>query len=185
MTTLDFISKYGNRLVFGLAGVLGLVMGFLQLRGGVVAVGVAFIVTLALLQSYRSGQKFKDAGAWQRQIDREYRLSIDGTDITLYRNETVATQFRWHGLVEVHLVSRRKAFPPLFWKITTADGEFFIPCGGRYAREFAKQLIYALPRYHEQRSVKVPAPEGYERAVSLWRKDDPHPRQAVSYDWEW
>jgi hypothetical protein len=181
----NFIDKYGTRLTFGLAAVLGLAIGPLHLSGSVIVVGVTAIAALALLVQYWSEWKLKDAGAWQRQIDREYRLSIDGTNVTLYRNQTVTTQFRWHGLIEVQLVSRYKAFPPLFWKLTTADGDFFIPNGGRYAREFEKQLIYTLPGYYEQRSVTVPAPKGYERARSMWRKDDPHPKQEVTYHWEW
>lgn len=184
-TMPDFIDKYGTRLTFGLAAVLGPAVGLLQLSGSVFVVGAAAITALALLVWYRSERKLKDPGAWQRQIDREYRLSIDGTNVTLYRNQTVTTQFRWHGLFEVQLVSRYKAFPPSFWKLTTTDGDFFIPNGGRYAREFEKQLIYALPGYYEQRSVTVPAPKGYERAHSMWRKDDPHPKQEVNSDWEW
>jgi hypothetical protein len=181
----DFIDKYGTRLILGVAVMLGLAIGLLQPNGSAIAVGAAGIAALALLLRHRSEQRLKDAGAWQRQIDREYRLSIDGANVTLYRNETVATQFRWHGLIEVQLVSRHKAFPPSFWKLTNADGDFFIPSGGRYAQEFEQQLIYALPGYYEQRSVTVPAPKGYELACSMWRQDDPHPKQEVNYDWEW
>jgi hypothetical protein len=184
ITMRGLIDKFGTGMILGLAAVFGLAAGFLQLGVIAFAIGVTGIAALVLLL-HRSEQKPMDAGAWQRQIDREYRLSFDGINVTLYRNETVAEQFRWHGLIEVQLLSRRRAFPQSFWKLTTEDGDFLIPSGGGYAREFVKRHIYALPGYYEQRSVAVPAPKGYVRAYSMWRKDDPHPKQEVTYDWEW
>jgi hypothetical protein len=181
----DFIDKFGSRLTLGLAVVLGLVIGALQLSGSALFVALASIAALAMLLWFRSEHKLKDSGAWQRQIDREYRLSIDGTNVTVYRHEMVAAQLVWHGIIEVQLVSRHNAFPPLFWKVTNVDGDFFIPCGGCYARQFEEQLLHRLPGYYEQRSVTVSAPQGYLRASSLWRKDDPHPKQEVTSDWEW
>ena len=66
----------------------------------------------------------------------------------------------------------------------TATGEYLVPDGGRYARQLEQQFIYALPGYHEQAVVTVPAPAGYDRATSMWRKDDPYPKRELSeVDW--
>lgn len=90
----DFIDKYGIKLILGLAAAFGLAAGPLRLGGSAFAIGVTGITTLALLLERRSWRKRKDAGAWQAQIDREYRPGIDGTNVTLYRSGTVVMRLR-------------------------------------------------------------------------------------------
>ena len=45
--------------------------------------------------------RHRDAGAWQRQIDREFRLRIAGTTISVLRNEAVQVEFEWRDVVEI------------------------------------------------------------------------------------
>jgi hypothetical protein len=181
----DVIDKHGTKLTLGLAAVLAPAIPLLHLSRAAIVVGLISIGALAMLVQYRSDSRRENANTPQPQIDHEYRLSIDGTHVTLFRNQTVATQFRWHELLEVQLVSRHKGPSPQFWKLTTVDGDFFIPSGVDCSREFETQLIHNLPGYYEQRTLTAPAPEGYERALSMWRKDDPHPKREVTDDDEW
>lgn len=163
-----------------LLGASGAVLDLPRTTLTVLAAALGALVVVFDLARWRH----RDAGAWQRQIDREFRLRIAGTTISVLRNEAVQVEFEWRDVVEIQSLSRRGTFPPLFWKVVTATGEYFVPDGGRYARQLEQQFIYALPGYHEQAVVTVPAPAGYDRATSMWRKDDPYPKRELSeVDW--
>jgi len=124
--------------------------------------------------------KQEDPRAWQRQIDREYRLEIEGSQVTVFHLDQLCTCFAFHDPVEIQLLSRRDEFPPLSWKVITPAGEFMLPDGGRYAREFTARFVYALPGYYDQRVAFVSPPAGFRSAMSLWRKNDPWPKRERS-----
>lgn len=131
-------------------------------------------------------RRSEEPGAWQRRIDREYRLEIDGHHVSVFHLEQPCTRFDFKDPIEIQYLSRRDAFPPLFWKIVTPAGEFTLPDGGSYVREFRQRFISALPDYRAQRTVHVTPPAGFTGAMSMWRKDDPHPkvdRSDEELDW--
>ena len=128
----------------------------------------------------------RDVGAWQRQIDRRFtlELEIDSNRFSLYDGTRKTASFVWANIVEIQSL-HRKDFPPLMWNIVTKSGSWLVPDGGRYADVLADR-INALPDYHTQQVVKLSPPPGYDRASSLWRKDDHYPKRDPSdFDYIW
>lgn len=147
-----------------------------------------------------------ESAAWQARIDRDYLLEIDGVTVTLYRNKTspaiqnhrdgedpieiqnfvagaeVLTKFDWINVIEVQSLSSNGKFPPLYWCFIMESGQYLIPDGGRYAGVLEQDFIYKLPRYHDQQVVEIQPPTGFDRALSMWRKNDPYPKRTPSDD---
>jgi hypothetical protein len=121
-----------------------------------------------------------ESGEWQRKIDAEYLLEINGIRISLYRHGVLVTQFLWDRIIEIQHLSSEEEFPSLFWKVITESGEYQLPDGGRYICEFENTCIYQLPDYHEQSVVSIEAPAGFRLARSMWRKDDTHPKRSLA-----
>lgn len=122
----------------------------------------------------------RDAGAWQRQIERRFtlELDIDSNRFSLYDGTRKIASFVWGDIVEIQYLDR-KDFPPLMWNIVTESGSWLVPGGGRYA-EALTDRIYALPDYHTQQVVELSPAPGYDRASSMWRKDDHYPKRDPS-----
>ena len=165
-----------RRLVAAVAGG-SLVAGFLGLGRTAIALGAGAVAAVVLWITMRkSGHGLRDGAEWQRRIEREYRLDIEGQTISLFRNGRLETRFVWRDVVEV-LSIRVEAFPGVRWKIVTAEGTFLLPGGGRNMRPLADEFIYKLPGYYEQRAVDVPPQPPELHTASLWRKDDPYPKR--------
>jgi hypothetical protein len=161
------------------AALIGLLLGGLQVDRMIVVILAALLGVVAAFPLSRR----KTRGGmpeWRHRVDREYRLKIDGTTITLLHEDTPALRFEWRDVVEIQSVAR-EGFPPLFLRIVTDAATYELPEGIRYTRELEQRFIHALPGYDEQRTVRAPLPEGAKRAASLWRRDDPHPKRA---DWD-
>jgi len=167
-------------LLFALA--VGTIAGLMGVDKRALLIVIAILAVLWLLLFRKPLSTQEDRGAWQRRIDREYRLEINESTITLFHNEALDAKFEWRNVLEVQMLRRRKTFPPLVWKIISRDGEFILPNGGRYAREFEKQFIYALPGYYEQKVVKISAAFEFTNAFSMWRANDPYPKRPYSDD---
>jgi hypothetical protein len=160
----------------GVVGVLGWLLG-LELWLVIAAVALVWLGFL-----FREVRNQPRSGEWQRQIDREFELRISDGTVTLLRHKNAVSTFVWNDVREVQSLSHSQ-FPPLWWRIIGSGGVFDVPCGGRYAEEFERRFIYALPDYRAQQVVQIPAPQGFRHAKSMWRKDDPYPKVVRDYDW--
>jgi hypothetical protein len=161
---------------------VGLIAGLLRwpLPASVTA-AIAVAAALVLLESRRH----YDVGAWQRRIDQEFQLSVEGQRVTVVHHGRPVTQFEFAAPLEVQYLSR-KEFPPLYWKIVTQGGEYLVPDGGAVGTQFSSTFVYTLPGYEEQQVVRLPAPAGFDEAKSMWRKSDSFSKRASSDDpWGW
>jgi len=90
-----------------LLGASGAVLDLPRTTLTVLAAALGALVVVFDLARWRH----RDAGAWQRQIDREFRLRIAGTTISVLRNEAIQVEFEWRDVVEIQSLSRRGTFP--------------------------------------------------------------------------
>jgi hypothetical protein len=122
----------------------------------------------------------RDVGAWQRQIESRFtlELDIDSNQFFLYDGTRKTATFVWANIVEIQSL-HRPDFPPQMWNIVTESGSWLVPDGGIYA-EALTERIYVLPDYHTQQVVQLSPPPGYDRAMSMWRKDDHYPKRNPS-----
>lgn len=172
--------SFGALLACSLA--LGCVAAYLELEKSIAMLFAAVFAMIWIgLEARFIRKKPADAGEWQRRIDREYRLEIDDTLLSLYRHDVLAGRFRWDGVNEIQL-QRCAGFPHLLWRVIADHGEFLLPNGGRYAREFEMAFIYRLPGYYEQRVVKAQPLDGFRSASSLWRRNDRYPKRELDED---
>src|SRR4051812_15089773 len=119
MKTLSFRAVLGLGLLFGLAaGWLGW-----DKMWTLAAVSVA-ACAWGVFAWQADEPAPEEPGAWQRRIDREYTLAIEGCQVTVFHLEQPCTRFVFKDPVEIQYLARRNAFPPLFWKIITPTGEF-------------------------------------------------------------
>jgi hypothetical protein len=122
-----------------------------------------------------------DEISWQRRLDARFSLVLDSETFFLYDDNRLICRFVWKDIIEVQHLSR-KEFPPLFRKIISKDGEWFVPIGGRYG-ELLREKVYALSNYSRQQLVHLDPPPGYEKATSVWRLNDSLPLN-LETDWD-
>lgn len=174
-----FLGKYGVGVLLAATFLIGMAAAILKF-----AYAAAFLVIVPLVAGFaylrfRRPDSRDDIAEWQRQVDREYRLDIDGNRIALFRNGVLTTQFVWSEVIEIQSIHRHDHFPPLWWKIITNSGEYLLPMGGHRLAEFERRFVHALSGYYEQRTVTIDQHNGVN---SLWRQNDPYPKRPAGDD---
>lgn len=170
--------KFPILLLLGIAFLVGLAAAVAGLESKVLVAifGSMFLLWIAF-ERKKSTKSEVDPGEWQRQIEREYRIDIDGNFINVFRNGALEENFEWKNLIEIQHIQNERPFPPLLWKIITKDGQYLVPSGGSCTREFCQKFIYSLPEYYDQQTVSINGVGGSYIGNSMWRKEDPYPKR--------
>jgi hypothetical protein len=174
------IEAYGFTVAIVVAFIASIFFGIMDVGKDTFLLFTVAIAIIYGVIEWRSPKETTDTGAWQRQIDHEYKLDINEKCVTLYRFEQVELTFQFIDPIEIQYVCRRNGFPPNFWRVILENGEYFLPDGGRCASKLEKEFIYSLPGYFDQRTIRVKCPSGFNSAKSMWRKNDPYPKRKRS-----